>query len=135
MTLPTQDLPFTRFYRQDQASLEVFVCFFEDFVSEQALLASSGLTYVGGAGQQRLAARLITKFAQYFPSDFERSVQVLTVLTKSAAAETARSSTASATLQDALKGLGATTAELCKLSPDHDTLQQTTELLFRYSLK
>ncbi|KAL0029006.1 hypothetical protein WJX77_011645 [Trebouxia sp. C0004] len=86
----------------------------------------------GGAGQQRLAARLITKFACHFPSDFERSVQVLTDLTKACAAETVRSATASATLRDGLKGLGLTTGELCKLSPGHIALQQTTELLFRH---
>ncbi|KAL0049053.1 hypothetical protein WJX82_005155 [Trebouxia sp. C0006] len=86
----------------------------------------------GGPGQQRLAARLITKFACHFPSDYERSVQVLRDLTKAYTAETVRSATASAILQDALKGLGLTVGELCKLSPGHIALQQTTELLFRH---
>ncbi|DBA86312.1 TPA: hypothetical protein ACH3X2_005549 [Trebouxia sp. C0005] len=86
----------------------------------------------GGAGQQRLAARLITKFACHFPPDFERSVQVLTDLVKAYTAETVRSATASAILQDALKGLGTTVGDLCNLSPGHIALQQTTELLFRH---
>ncbi len=99
----------------------------------EAKLQSLPPTHAGGAGQQRLAARLITRFACHFPPDFERSVQVLTDLTKAYAAETVRSATASAILQDALKGLGLTAGELCKLSPGHIALQQSTELLFRYN--
>lgn len=98
----------------------------------EAKLQSLPPTHAGGAGQQRLAARLITKFACHFPPDFERSVQVLTDLVKAYTAETVRSATASAILQDALKGLGTTVGDLCNLSPGHIALQQTTELLFRY---
>lgn len=59
-------------------------------------------------------------------------MQTLTKLVKEQATEPGRSSVASATLQDALRGLGATIAQLCKLSPGHIALQESTELLFRY---
>jgi len=98
----------------------------------EAKLQSLPRTNAGGADQQRLAAHLISKFACHFPPDIERSVQVLTDLVKAYTAETVRSATASAILQDALKGLGLTAGDLCKLSPGHIALQQTTELLFRY---
>ena len=87
----------------------------------------------GGAGLQRLAARLIPRFVAHFPLELERSAQVLADLVKAQPPDTARSAAETATLQDALEGLGLATAKLCQLSPGHAALQEALELLFRYA--
>lgn len=86
----------------------------------------------GGAGLQRLAARLIPRFAEQFPVELERSAQVLADLVKAQPPDLARSAAETATLQDALKGLGLATAKLCQIMPGHAALQEALELLFRY---
>lgn len=85
----------------------------------------------GGAGLQRLAARLIPRFAAHFPSELERSAQVLAELVKAQPPDTTRSAAATATLQDALTGLGLATAKLCQLAPSHAALHEALGLMFR----
>lgn len=86
----------------------------------------------GGDGLQRLAARLIARFAERFPDDLESSCEVLAQLVKARPADTPRSALQTATLQDALEGLGLAAAKLCQLCPGHSVLQEVFELLVRY---
>lgn len=57
---------------------------------------------------------------------------MLTDLVKAQPPDTARSAPDTATLQDALRGLGLATAKLCQISPGHAALQEALELLFRW---
>ncbi|KAL3149964.1 hypothetical protein ABBQ38_013324 [Trebouxia sp. C0009 RCD-2024] len=86
----------------------------------------------GGAGLQRLAARLIPRFAAHFPPELERSAQVLAELVKAHPPDTVRSAAETAALQDALIGLGLATAKLCQLSASHAALQESLGLMFRH---
>lgn len=109
----------------------VLACTYRGITLISVLRRSKRNLPAGAAGLQRLAARLIPRFAAQFPLELERSAQVLADLVRAQPPDTARSAAETATLQDALKGLGFATAKLCQLSPGHAALQEALELLFR----
>ena len=90
------------------------------------------LLLAGSPNLQRLVARLILRFAGNFPSELERSFEVLCGFVPTEPAGTVRAAAQTATLQDALKGLGLVAAKLCQHTPGHTALQQAVEVLLRY---